>query len=236
MSLIKINYHQLIGPNINSPFSLGGVGFEPELLLNTVSKDSVYFRCPAWKHKATRTFVLKSPVDITLTVHSETNELRSPNLEQWQFDQYCAATFLTDWCTPEKTTIQLNVPKFIFWTTQKNVWIECRPYYKTVVKNNLTAVPGWFNLSAWTRPIGAAFDVIDPSKPIIIKRGDPLLEVCFYSKNLDYGILLKKEEPSPELMKKISQKSAIKEYIKQLSKKFMFKEQKAKCPFEFIWK
>ena len=236
MSLIKVNYHQLIGSELDTPFSLEGVGFEPELLLNTVSRDSVYYNCPAWKHKASRTFLIKSPVDIVLTVDMENQTLNSPNLTQWQFDEYCNPTFLNNWCSEEKVTIQLTVPRFMFWTEQKNIWVETRPHFNTTIKNNLTSLPAWFNLSAWTRPVGMAFDIIDPSKPVVIRRGDPVMEVCFYSKNLDSGVLLKKSYPSKEVRNDMDKKSQLKEYIRGISKHFMFKEQKSKCPFEFMWK
>ena len=236
MSLIKINYHQTLGEKIDSCFSLDGVGFEPELLLNTVSKDSVYWECPAWKHKASRTFLIKSPVDMTFTIDVENQTLGSTNLNQQQFDEYCGPTFMTNWCSKEKVTIQLSTPRFLFWTNQKNIWVETRPHFNTVVKNNLTSFSAWFNLSSWTRQISFAFDVVDPSKPIVIKRGDPLFEVCFYSKNLDSGVLLKKSYPPKEVIDKVSKISHVKSYIRNLSKHLMFKEQKSKCPFEFLWK
>ena len=236
MSLVKINYHQVIGQNIDSCFSLDGVGFEPELLLNTASKSSIYWECPAWKHKASRTFLIKSPVDMTFIVDVKNQRLSSPNLNQEQFDKYCATTFTGNWCTEEKVTIQLDIPRFLFWTKQKNVWVETRPHFNTVVKNNLTSISAWFNLSSWTRPVSCAFDVIDPSKPVVIKRGDPLFEVCFYSKNLDSGVLLKKSYPPKETVDMMYKLTDIKGHINNLSKRLMFKEQKSKCPFHFMWK
>ena len=236
MSIIKINYHQLIGDDLTSPFSLDGVGFEPELVYNSVSKNVIYQKCPAWKHKSTRTFLIKSPVDIDLYVDFENQRLYSENLNQYQFDQYCQPTFLDGWCTTEKTTIQLSIPRFIFWTKQKNIWIETRPHFNTVLKNNLTAISGWFNLSSWTRPIGVDFEVVDIVKPIIIKRGDPLIEISFFSKNLDDGVLLKKSFPSQKLIEQIDKQDNVKKYIKDYSNSFMFKNKKSKCPFEFLWK
>lgn len=236
MSLIKINYHQLVGSEIDTPFSEDEFGFEPEMVLNTVSKKSVYWQCPAWNHKASRRFLIKSPVDITLTVDLENEVLNSPNLTQWQFDNYCSPTFLNNWCSEEKVTIQLTIPRFMFWTEQKNIWVETRPYFNTVIKNNLTSLSAWYNLSSWTRPVGTAFDVIDPSKPVIIRRGDPLMEVCFYSKHLNSGILLKKSYPPKKVIDGMDKKSELKEHIRGLSKRFMFIEQKSKCPFEFMWK
>lgn len=238
MSLIKINYQQIDGTNTNSPFS--EVGFDPELVVNSASKNSVYWKCPAWKHKASRTFLIRSPVTMTLGVvppnNGEGPALTSPNLTQWQFDQYLGPTFISDWCTPERTTLQLGVPRFIFWTEQKNIWVETRPHFNTAIKNNLTSIPAWFNLSAWPRAVGFACDIIDPSKPVIIRRGDPLMEICFYSNNLDSGVLLKKKQPSEELLDDMDRKGSIKEYIRGISKNYIFKKQESKCPFSHLWK
>jgi len=226
----------MVEDDLESPFSLDGIGFEPELLYNSVSKDAVYQKCPAWKHKASRTFLIKSPVDIDLYVDVQNQRLSSLKLNQWQFDKYCNPTFLVPWCTREKTTIQLSIPRFLFWTDKKNVWIETKPHFNTALKNNLISIPGWFNLSNWTRPIAATFDVINPNNPIIINRGDPLFEISFFPNNLDDGILLKKSHPPEKILDKWRKTSEIKNYLKDYSKHFLFKTQKSKCPFEFLWK
>ena len=236
MSNIKINYHQIIGENIDSPFSLDGVGFEPELVFNFTSKESVYWKCPAWRHKSTRTFLVKSPVDLHLIVDLKNKVINSSNLNQWQFDQYFNGTFVDNWCSEEKVTIQLNIPRFIFWTKNKNIWIEIKPHFNTSIKNNLIQIPGWYNLSSWTRPVSPAFDIVDPLKPIFIHRGDPLFELSFYSKNLDDGILLKKEDPNKDIINKIIKTSMAKKYINGITNTLIFKNKQSKCPFHFMWK
>ena len=73
------------------------------------------------------------------------------------------------------------------------------PYPLTAVKNNILCLNGWFNSSSWTRSLSFAMDVVDYTKPIVIKRGDPLYQVSFYSKNLDDSYKLVKKEPSEKL-------------------------------------
>ena len=236
MSLLKINYHQYCNVNINSPFSIDGVGFEPELILNTYPKNLVYSECPSWKHKASRTFLIRSPVNIGLFVDVE-NENISSNLDEWHFDQYISKTFeQEEWSTSERKTIQLSVPRFLFWTNHKNVWVEVRPHYRTAIDNNFIAINAWFNMSSWVRPVHCAFDIIDTSKNVTIRRGDPLMEVCFYSDNLDSGILLKKSEPPDDILKRIEQNATLKDHIKKFSNNLIFKQQKSKCPFHHLWK
>jgi hypothetical protein len=237
MSNIKIYYHQFhIQEYEKSPFSLDGVGFDPEMVYNSSFKNSVYFECPAWKHKATRTFLIRSPVDIHLVVDNQKQGMYSTNLDNKKLNLYCSGTFVPGWCTPEKTTIQLSIPRILFWTKNKNIWVESKAHPLTSVKNNLICVPGWYNMSNWIRPISASFDVVDPNKPIIINRGDVLFEVSFYSKNLDDGIILKKDIPPKKLIDKMDQMSEVKRHIRNFSRKFLFKNKESKCPFHFMWK
>lgn len=240
MSNIKINYFQFHGVFIpeykDSPFCLDGVGFEPEMVFKSADATAPYFECPAWKHKVTRTFLIKCPIDIELRLDSKTGGLYSPNIPDGYFEGLVGATFVPGWRTENRVTIQLSLPKFLFWTEHKNIWVEVKPHYLTAVKNNLSIVPAWYNISNWIRPIGTAFNIIDQSKPVKIKRGDVLYEVSFYSNNLDRGILLNKKEPSEQIIRTMDRMSAVKRYIRQLSSKFLFKNTESKCPFHFMWK
>ena len=237
MSLVKINYHQYHIPKITeSPFSLDGIGFEPEMAYTSSSKNTLYSECPAWKHKSTRTFLIRSPVDIELQVDVPSQRLIPINMSNQEFYIYTFGTVKDGWCTPETTTIQLSLPTMLFWTEQKNVWVESKPHWQTAVRNNITSVPGWFNLSNWTRPIAAAFNVVDTSKPIKINRGDVLYEVSFYPKNLDDGIKLEKCEPPKHLIDKTVRMGDVKNFLRHFSRKFLFKNSESKCPFHFMWK
>jgi len=236
MSLVKIYYSQGIKDNFNTPFSLDGVGFEPESLFESSLKSSIYYECPAWRHKTTRTFLIKSPVDIKFTVDVNRNKLICDNLTKFQFDEFFGDSFIGNWCTEDKTTIQLAAPRFLFWTKSNNVWIESRPHPETAVKNNLIAIPGWFNLSNWGRPLNAAFDVVDLTKPVIINRGDPLFQVCFYPKDLNSGIKLIKKNPTQDVIDTMFKVLDLKQYISKISHRFLFKNKESKCPFHFMWK
>jgi len=234
MSNIKINYHQFhVQEYLKSPFSLDGVGYEPEMAY-VKHDNSTYYECPAWKHKQTRTFLIRSPIDVELVLDRKIGNLYSTNLNSDLFNTYCSSTFVPGWFDGERCTIQLSVPRFIFWTNEKNIWIESKPHYLTSVKNNLSSIPAWFNMSNWIRPVGTAFNIIDLDKPVSIKRGDVLYEVCFYSKNLDNGILLQKKSPPNELLNSMDKMVDLKKYLPMLSNKFIFKNKSSKCPFNFL--
>ena len=243
MGLTKIYYHQFHGnwkENIKqSPFSVDDVGFDIEKIQTANMKNALYSKCPAWNHRANRVFSVKSPIDILLLINTEEKRITS-NIPQWQFDEFTAETFENEeWCTEERTTIQLTIPRFLFWTNDKNVWLEQRPTPFTAINNNLVCTNAWFNISSWNRPISFAFDVVDTTKPIKIKRGDVLFELCFYPKNLDNGILLEKQIPSDDFIDNVGRNLSIKRYLKGFSSSKIFKDtpsKSSKCPFSFLFK
>ena len=80
-------------------------------------------------------------------------------------------------------------------------------------------------------------DVVDYRKPIVIKRGDPLYQISFFSENLDDEYKLVKEEPSVDLLRQVRKRVRAKNYIgRSVHEEQMFKKQTSKCPFDFLWK
>jgi len=243
MSIIKIYYHQAENTQqtdyeyfSTSPISLDGVGFEPITTFETAYNKSIYYTCPAWSHKAKRTFIIRSPVDLNISIDVENQSIWVKGISQEQFDDWFFPTFANDgWCLKEKVTLQISIPMFMFWTKHKNIWVEQRSHSLTSVNNNFSVINGWFNLSSWIRPISFAFDVVDPSKPIVIKRGDPIYEVSFYSNNLDNKIKLIKKDLPYKTYIQMRKNVKLKDFISRISHKFIFKKQESKCPFAFLW-
>ena len=58
--------------------------------------------------------------------------------------------------------------------------------------NNIGVIPGVFDISRWVRPVECAFEMYEPNKPLVIKRGDPLFCVQFISEEqieLEHGLI-----------------------------------------------
>ena len=215
---MDIFYHQYDSRTTDThALSLEGVGYPPESLVSLQEEQTSWTKCPAWRHKASRTFVIRSPLDITIQL----DPLQS-NLTDQRFHRFVDEII--------GKTIQLSIPEFLFWTHKKNVWIEQRPHPLTSL-NNYVCVGGWFSLSAWCRPLGVGIEVIDPSKPVTIKRGDPLYEVCFYPPNLDTKIRLVKDYPSDKITREIGARVGIKKYANHFVDHLLFRKQESSCPF-----
>ena len=136
---------------------------------------------------------------------------------------------------------QLKVPKFLLWTYEDDVWFNFLDHPMTSYSNNLIAVNGWFNLSNWTSVSSFAFTMVDESKPVIIKKGDPIHRISFIYPNLDDGIILK-EEKDPKKIAKINQ-SYEEGRLRIMDENPLWKRRlfsktnsKSKCPVGFLFK
>lgn len=224
-----------------SHFNVDGVSFDIETVLHNTDQQNIYTDCPIWTHKANRTFIVRSPVDIefeyindendTYIKLSDKNYFRDPNL------LFLETRGEKNWIGTGNPVLQLSVPTYLFWTKEKNIWIEISSYPYTSVKNNYVIIGGWWNLSKWTRPTSFGLQIVDTSKPVIIKRGDPIYQICFYSNDFNDSFKVIKQEEIPDnIMKKVSQTVHIKTIINNLSTKLLFSKQKeSKCPFSFLF-
>ena len=137
--------------------------------------------------------------------------------------------------------LQLKSPMFLFYTEEDNVWFEFDAHPMTSLTNNFIAVGGWFNLSNWSRASSLAMTVVDETKPVVIKKGDPVCKIRFYpTDNLDNGVVLR-EQRDPKLITKIKSTYAKKQKIGWSDKNWKGKlfsrtEKESKCPVSFLFK
>ena len=135
-----------------------------------------------------------------------------------------------------RPVFQLYVPKFLFWTDDDDIWIEQNDHPMTSLNNNIVAVPAWFNLSNWSRTVSVAFTIVNEQKSVIIKKGDPLFRISFYSNNLNDNFKLKQEDYRDEY------KDIVENHLYQRregdgykSKLFSKTSKTGKCPFSFLF-
>ena len=117
-----------------------------------------------------------------------------------------------------------------------DIWIEQNDHPMTSLNNNIVAVPAWFNLSNWSRTVSVAFTIVNEQKSVIIKKGDPLFRISFYSNNLNDNFKLKQEEYRDEY------KDVVENHLNQRrdedgykSKLFSKTSKTGKCPFSFLF-
>jgi hypothetical protein len=212
-----------------SIFSLEDIGFDLEPSLNSIDNNQPYSKCPAWTHKAKRTFLAKSVYDIEFSIDKKKQfPVVSKKMPEGILHE--------NMCFFEnQTIIQFTAPVFVFWTDHKNIWIESRPHPLTALNNNFIGFSGWWNISRWNRPINFSVEVINENLPVTIKRGDPIFEICFYSNNLNDDIKLVRQDSIPDKVhRRIGQNLNVKRIFPNISNKFIFNSTKSesKCPFK----
>ena len=194
----------------------------------------VYQQCPAFTHKNERTFVGYSPIELVFSIERTSNGplLSIKDNSMIQFididDQHINSPM---------PVFQLYIPKFLFWTHDDDVWIEQNDHPMTSLNNNIVGVPAWFNLSNWSRTLSVAFTLVNERKPVIIRKGDPLFRISFYSNNLDDDIILKQEEYSEEYKQSVETDLYARRDVKGYKHKLFDQTNKVgKCPFSFLFK
>lgn len=206
-----------------------------------IDKSYVYTTCPVFNHYSNRTFVVSSPIDFFLSIERKKNHT---NINVGDINHRDLLLCPPDHLVSPLPVFQLKFPKFLFWTYDDDVWFNFLDHPMTSYKNNLIAVNGWFNLSNWTRVSSFAFTMVDESKPVTIKKGDPLHRISFIYPNLDDGIVLKQEK-DPKIISKIVESYSEKhdkfldikdEDSSWISRLFSKTNSKNKCPVGFLFK
>ena len=222
----------------NTTIHYVSIGFPDNVLIREselMNQNYVYSKCPVHIHKQNRVFIGLSPIDFSLRVIRKTGSLNriicdDTNLNTWD-DEHVNSP---------KPVIQLKFPKFMFYTNEDDVWFDFYDHPMTALKNNFIAVRGWFNLSNWSRTSSLGITIVDETKPVIIKKGDPLCRISFYPTNLDNTITMR-EEIDPENIKQLEKAYNDKDkkgWMDKIWKQKLFSKtnETSKCPVGFLFK
>ena len=193
----------------------------------------VYQKCPAFVHKNERIFVGTSPIDLDFSIE------RTPEGPLMQISDMSKTDYIEiddEHIHSPQPVFQLYIPKFLFWTEDDDIWIEQNDHPMTSLNNNIIAVPAWFNLSNWSRTVSVAFTIVNEHKPVIIKKGDPLFRISFYSDNLNDNFKLEEKKYHNEY------KDVVENHLYQRresdgykTKLFSKTSKTGKCPFSFLF-
>ncbi len=179
---------------------------EPEKV-GVTDEHGSYKYCPAFAIYTNQTFLLRSPFDLELNFYNnEVNVLYSsisPNV-------------LKDHLTidMEKNPI-VQLELHIGFVADETCFIELTSDHFSINRpnNHVRVVPGTYDISSWQRLLNYSIEWTDTSKPISIKRGDPLLYVRFRTKNPSEKFELKRIEMTDDLLKSVARSQLSKFYV-----------------------
>ena len=153
----------------------------PEPILKTIIAErtkQAYFKCPAFIEMCRNTYLLRSPVDMHLEIDRKNKYLYIKNQNQDFFDEFLRPRFED---SSEEDPYILSAPPSYLFYSDTSVRMELHPTFliNNPLQDRLKLIPAAYDIGKWVRPIEFAAEVVDDTKPIIIKEGDPLIAVRF---------------------------------------------------------
>jgi hypothetical protein len=218
----------------------------PELAYKTIAGEregSDILPCPAIQAYFKNTYLIRCPLDFTITPKVGVKTYSIDRFDQKFFNEWCLRR-PNDFINPNRPLCTLG-PKMVF-VSDEDVIIESLPamMHDSPTLRNIRVIPGTYNIHKWIRPLDFTFEILDPNQPLEFKRGDPLFYVRFIDKQ-GRKIELERIEQSGELLKTMYGMVTLKNYIQKLGleklydlahdwikdKKWLGK--KKKCPFHW---
>jgi hypothetical protein len=151
--------------------------FKPEpayKYLLSIREHSGFLKCPALSDFLKNVFVIKCPYDITLEIDIDKGSIFIEGYDQEFFDNNMKLRPSPNGKDP---AILHFLPKSIFVTDSKlPVTITLLPWF--FKKNDISIVPGKFDITKWIRPTEGAFEIYQ-SGQYKFKRGEPLYCIKF---------------------------------------------------------
>jgi len=214
-------------------------------------KEDAFTKCPAFLDFHKNMFVMRAPFDYTLRVKDGRVVVESSEL-----GLTASAVKMTmisrDKEQPPGSLPLISAPPFYTFYSKDDVQLEIHELYFTPAGHNFSVIPGAYNIGKWIRPMDWTFEIKDPSKPVIIKRGDPLLQIKFITKDGSKVDFTRVEE-SDRLVEVINSCTTLKQFIgagSTLNKSYSLSEsfiklflrnnhpdkKKSKCPFSSMFK
>lgn len=210
--------------------------FEPEPIIDYLStnrKGTEILKCPAFLDYYKNTYLIKAPIDLTFTVSG--SHIDCQNLYP---QDYLEKIFLNRH-QPENLYSTVSLAWYYMFYSNESVMIEVIPptWHKNSFQNNINVIGATFDISKWYRPLEFAFEIIDDTQPIVIKRGDPLYYVRF---NTLEKVKLVKQETSEKIEELSVMCTGLKTFIPNnsmrknysLMHKLINKFKSKKCPFK----
>lgn len=154
--------------------------FDPEPvfkdIVNNRPGQQSFLQCPAVSDFFENTFLIRSPVDLTLGINPYTKEWGSPNQGELFFK---TMVLLRPWQSVNGPGMVMTFHTSYVFLADQDVLVETMPAFMHLCDSNkkVQFIPGTFNIHKWIRPVDFSGELLNPKEPLVIKRGDPLFYV-----------------------------------------------------------
>lgn len=155
---------------------------EPEPLLQHISKTGAtakslqFLRCPAFLDSCKNTFIIKSPIDLVVTIDRANGVVSTDRYDQDFYNE-----FIYNRGADEGLPYLITLPPRYLMFADESIDVELLPLMviNSTSTENIDVIPGKYDAGKWVRPLDFTVAVRDDTKPIVLKVGDPLFLVRF---------------------------------------------------------
>lgn len=169
--------------NVDTPLSILRYQDPVKAISTFPHKDSLIFKCPAFKDYYKNTFALKFPMDYTLDIGLQ-GQLSTPDYDAELINRmFAVRDALTKFYTMKIFHLMLSEESLPLQLSSAHTMDEDGFVNKTML------VPGAYDIGKWIRTIECAFFVKENSDRINIKEGNPY---CFVKFNTEKTVRLNK--------------------------------------------
>ena len=178
-------------------------------------------RCPAILNLESRYFVIRCPFDLHIGFHRDSrNKAKIRNLagansavRASKLSEHLHLVAEPEWRYPDRPTLQVLLP-YVF-LADEPVYINQVPAFMHYRVDPLpgTMFGGRFPVDVWPRPLMWAFEWHEPSKPLVIKRGEPLFYCMFETEPADRAVQMVAAQVTPEVNSYLESISAVVGYV-----------------------
>lgn len=199
-------------------------------------------RCPAIINMESRYFVIKCPFDLHLrfargqdgkpgvrNMLGEASPVRPTKLKN-----IIHMTNEAEWRYPDRPTVQVSLPYlFVSDDPVHMSQVGAFMHYRADPLPG-TIFGGRFPINIWPRALMWAFEWHDPSKDLILKRGEPWFYVTFETEPSDRPVQMVEAARTPELISYMEQIGGAVNYVNQTFS--LFKEAEKRRPAKLLTK
>jgi hypothetical protein len=182
----------------------------------------IFLHCPAYQKFARNLFVIRCPFDLHLKCEltDEGCDLSVGDESSIKPEKLVGLIKVhpkNEWREADKPLLQLLL-NYYFLSDDDLDLQYLSPLTTTFFEPALPGLvlQGRWNIKSWVRPINFVFEWWHTSSDLIIKRGQPILNVMFHSKDLDTKIVLVEAEETAEVIEMARGIQNINSYIRNV--------------------
>ncbi|MEM6547507.1 MAG: hypothetical protein AAF713_07145 [Pseudomonadota bacterium] len=197
-------------------------------------------RCPAIINLESRYFVVPCPFDIHIEFARDKDgkaALRNlagdaGSVRRKKLGEHLHLTGEAEWRYPDRPTIQLSLP-YIF-LADEPVYMSQTGAFMHYRSDPIpgTTFGGRFPIDIWPRPLLWAFEWHEPTKPLQLRRGEPLFYCHFETTPADRPVQMVEAEKTPELLEYLDLIGGAVNYVNQTFS--LFKAAEARRPTKLL--